>query len=219
MNKFNMKDFFKKWWHALLGLYTFIYMPCFIYLEKHITDIEDFHSIHCALDDYIPFNEFFIIPYYSWFLFMAIGIGYFFFANQGECVRMGAALIIGMSVAIATYFIYPSGLVNFRPEFYERDNICVELVKMLHKVDTPTNVLPSLHVYNTLVIEIAIFESKTFGNKKKLIRILAVIWGIAICASTVFLKQHSVWDVVAALVLIAIIYPLTYKTRFFKKFN
>ena len=93
------------------------------------------------------------------------------------------------------------------------------MVKGLHKADTPTNVLPSLHVYNTLVIECAVFESKTFGKHKKLVCTIAAVWGLLICISTVFLKQHSIIDVFAAIILIAIIYPITYKTKFFKKFN
>ena len=162
-----MKAFFKKWWHGLLALYTFIYMPCFLYLERHVTSETGFHAIHCALDDHIPFVEYFIIPYYSWFIFMAFFIIYFFIRSQGECVRMGAALIIGMSIAVIIYFVFPNGLADFRPETFPRDNFCTDLVKLLHKADTPTNVLPSLHVYNTLVIEFAVFNSKTFGRHKK----------------------------------------------------
>lgn len=212
-----MKAFFKKWWHGLLALYTFIYVPCFIYLEKTITEYSDFHSIHSPVDDFIPFNEYFVIPYYSWFLFMAVGIIYFFIRSQGECVRMGAALIIGMSVAVVIFFLYPSGLVGFRPAEFPRDNICTELVKFLHKADTPTNVLPSLHVYNTLVIMAAAFHSQTFGKYKKAICITTTVWGLLICASTVFLKQHSIIDVWAAMILFAVVYPITYHTKFFKK--
>lgn len=80
---------------------------------------------------------------------------------------MGAALIIGMSIAVIIYFVFPNGLADFRPETFPRDNFCTDLVKLLHKADTPTNVLPSLHVYNTLVIEFAVFNSKTFGRHKK----------------------------------------------------
>ena len=176
-----MKAFFKKWWHGLLALYTFIYMPCFLYLERHVTSETGFHAIHCALDDHLPFVEYF------------------------------------MSIAVIIYFVFPNGLADFRPETFPRDNFCTDLVKLLHKADTPTNVLPSLHVYNTLVIEFAVFNSKTFGRHKKKVCIITAIWGLLICVSTVFLKQHSVYDVLAAIVLAAIIYPITYKTKFFKK--
>ena len=212
-----MKNFFKKWGHALLALYLLIYMPCFSYLEKHVTT--DYNLIHCTIDDYIPFCEYFIIPYYMWFLFIAVACVYFFFRSQGECIRMGAYLIIGMSIAVATYFIFPNGLGDFRPHTFPRDNVFTDLVQLLYSMDTSTNVLPSLHVYNTLVVVIAVFKSKTFGKHHNMMKIIVSIIGVLICASTMFLKQHSVYDVLAAIVLAAALYPLIYHTGFFAKFG
>ena len=212
-----MKTFFKKWWHALFGLYLFIYLPCFTYLEKHVTT--DYHLIHCRLDDMIPFCEYFIIPYYTWFVFVAVACAYFFLRSQGESVRMYSYLIIGMSIAVITYFVYPNGLGNFRPAAFPRENVCTDLVRFLYKADTSTNVLPSLHVYNTLVVLVAVFHSKTFGKHHTCVKIITSIIGLLICLSTVFLKQHSVYDVLAAVVLAAALYPLIYRTKFFARFN
>jgi len=44
--------------HALLLLYFMIYLPWFGHLERTVTT--HFHVIHVALDDYIPFCEYFI---------------------------------------------------------------------------------------------------------------------------------------------------------------
>ena len=205
-----MKAFFKKWWHALLGLYALIYMPCFTYLEKHV--IDEYHLIHCGLDDKIPFCEYFIIPYFFWFAFIAIACVYFFFKSQEECVRMGLYLIIGMSTAIIIYFVFPNGLGSIRPTEFPRDNFCTDMVKFLYKSDTSTNVLPSLHVFNTLVVVIAVFKSKTF-KRPKLMRTIVSVIAVFICLSTVFLKQHSVYDLLAAVALILILYPLIYKNK------
>lgn len=209
-----MKAFFKKWWHALLGLYAFIYMPCFAYLEKHV--IDDYYYIHCGLDDKIPFCEYFIIPYFFWFLFVAIACVYFFFKSQGECIRMGLYLIAGMTTAVIIYFIFPNGLGDIRPTEFPRDNIFTDWVKFLYRSDTSTNVLPSLHVYNTLVVVIAVFKSKTFKNPKR-IRIIVSVIAFFICLSTLFLKQHSVYDILAAVVLVVILYPAIYKNKFLLK--
>ena len=203
-----MKTFIKKWGHCLLGLYLLIYMPCFTYLEKHVTT--DYHLIHCALDDKIPFCEFFIIPYYFWFIFVAAACVWFFFKSQKECIHMGLYLIIGMTIAVITYFVYPNGLGDFRPHEFPRDNFCTDLVKILYRSDTSTNVFPSLHVYNTLVVVIAVFRSETFSKHHTAMKITVSIIGILICASTMFLKQHSVLDVIAAVVLAAILYPFIY---------
>lgn len=57
--KQNLKAFFQKYKHAWVLLYVFIYFPWFTYLEKHVTS--NFNVIHTALDDKIPFIEFFIV--------------------------------------------------------------------------------------------------------------------------------------------------------------
>lgn len=203
-----MKQFFKKWWHILFGLYLFIYFPCFQYLEATVTT--EYNLIHCRLDDLIPFCEYFIIPYYFWFVLVAVACAYFFFRSQQESVRMSCYLIIGMTIAVITFFIFPSGLGDIRPTEFERDNFCTDLVKMLYSMDTSTNVLPSLHVYNTLVVAVAVFKSKTFGKHHTTAKIIISIIAVLICASTVFLKQHSIYDVIAGFGLAAVLYPFIY---------
>lgn len=69
------KNFIKKYRHAWVLLYGLIYMPWFIYLERRI-DVHYF-LIHSPLDDYIPFIEYFIVPYLLWFAFVAVAAGYF----------------------------------------------------------------------------------------------------------------------------------------------
>ena len=60
------KKFSENYKRAWVGLYAFLYIPWFLYLEKHVTT--DFHLIHVGLDDKIPFIEFFIVPYNHWIL-------------------------------------------------------------------------------------------------------------------------------------------------------
>ncbi|MGN0375103.1 MAG: phosphatase PAP2 family protein [Butyrivibrio sp.] len=214
-----MKSFFQKWGHGLLILYGFFYMPCFSYLERVINDSSDFHVIHCAFDDLVPFCEYFIIPYYFWFAFVGIACVYFFFRSQGECVRMGLFLITGITIAVIIYAAYPNGLADPRPKVFPRDNFCTDLVKFLYSTDTSTNVLPSLHVYNTLVVVIAVFESRTFGKFHNPLKIIVSVIGILIILSTMFLKQHSVYDVILSFIMAAALYPLFYKTKWLYNFN
>ena len=43
-----------------------------------------FHVIHTALDDRIPFCEYFIVPYLLWFGYVAWAVGYFYFKNKDD---------------------------------------------------------------------------------------------------------------------------------------
>ena len=76
--------------HAILLLYFPVYLIGFGYLEKTVTT--HFHVIHMDLDDYIPFCEYFIIPYLLWFGYVAWGVVYFYFKNKDEYFRLCTAL-------------------------------------------------------------------------------------------------------------------------------
>ena len=87
-----MKDFVKKYGHAWVFLYALIYMPWFMWLEKTVTT--EYHVVHIALDDKIPFCEYFIIPYYIWFLFVPAVFAYEFFYSKKKNSRCGRNCIM-----------------------------------------------------------------------------------------------------------------------------
>lgn len=202
-------QFMKKYSHAWVLLYALIYMPWFSYLEKHVT--KDYHLIHSTLDKYIPFVEYFIIPYLLWFLFMAVVFIYFFFADKKDFYKMTAFLVTGMTIFLIICTIYPNGQ-HLRPDTFARDNIFVDMVKKLYETDTPTNVLPSIHVFNSLGAVIAIAHSKSL-KKHRGVQISAYIFAALIMLSTVFLKQHSILDMVAAFTMAGVIYPFVYVSQ------
>ena len=199
----------KKYNHAWVFLYLLIYLPWFHYLETR-TNVH-YYIIHSPLDDYIPFLEIFIVPYLLWFLFVAITALYFFFTNKQDFYRLASFLIAGMTAFLVICTVFPNGL-NLRPTTFTRDNIFTDLVKMLYKADTSTNVLPSIHVYNSLGVSIAIAHSDKL-KKHPRICIGAYVLTVLIILSTMFLKQHSVTDVTAGLVMAMVVYPLVYVTE------
>lgn len=204
MKKF--KHFLIKNKHLFLTLYAFIYIPWFCYLEKTVTT--DFHPIHMILDDYIPFCEYFVIPYYLWFAYIAIGIVFIALTDGKNCMKMGIILITGMTVFLFISTVYPNGQY-LRPDTFTRDNIFVHMVQKLYTTDTPTNLFPSIHVYNSLAIYFGIIHNR-FSKDHKAVKIVCLILTISIILSTMFIKQHSVFDVLTAFVLAAFMYSLVY---------
>lgn len=193
----------KRYAHSLIiPIYGVIYMSIFAYLEKSVT--AEYHLIHCKIDDYIPFCEFFILPYMAWFLFIAAIVFYFTFINQDrkEYYQLITVLGIGMSLFLLISWIYPNGQ-KLRPSVFPRDNFCTTLVKNLYQIDTPTNVLPSIHVYNSLAVCVAVLNCKAL-KQRHAIRLGTVALAALIILSTVFLKQHSFVDVISAFILNAV---------------
>lgn len=196
----------KKYSHAWVFLYVFIYMPWFTYLEKR-TNVQ-YTMVHSPLDSYIPFVEYFVVPYLLWFVFIAATGLYFFFAEKQSFYRMAAFTITGMTLFLIICTFFPNGQ-NLRPHTFAHDNVFVDMVKIIYSMDTPTNVLPSLHVFNSLGAAIAIAHSSRL-RKHRLVRYGAYLLASLIILSTVFLKQHSVTDVFAAFAMALLIYPLVY---------
>ena len=158
----------------------------------------------------IPFCEYFIIPYLLWFPYMLLAVIYFVFFNKNkhEYYQLAFNLMTGMTIFLIICTVFPNGL-NLRPEVFTRDNFCIELVKRIYQTDTPTNVLPSLHVYNSICCYIAISHCEKLQHSR-LIQKGSLVLSILIILSTLFLKQHSVVDVVAACVMAYFLYTLIY---------
>lgn len=214
---------FKEWavknWRIWYLSYVLLYLPWFFTIEKFITDNHPrLHIMHSAIDDLIPFCEYFIIPYFMWFVYIAVACIFMFFkATDTEYRRFAWSLIIGMSLCMVICMIFPNG-VNMRPDSLDNDNICARLVLLLWSTDTSTNVFPSIHVYNSLVIHVALCRSELFTKKQRL-KNVSLVTCIVICLSTMFLKQHSLLDVLGACVLMLVMYYFIYIPAEERKFS
>jgi membrane-associated phospholipid phosphatase len=204
--KHSLRRFFNKYSHIWTVIYLPIYLVWFGHLEKTVTT--DFHLIHIKLDDLIPFVDVFIIPYLLWFLFVAATLIYLFFHSKQEYYDACKFLFTGMTLFLIICTIYPNGL-TLRENITYNNSIFSHMVKFLHQADTSTNVFPSIHVYNTIGCCIALFKSSGLDEHKWL-KIATGTLGIFIILSTVFLKQHSIVDVVGAVVMAGIMYFVVY---------
>lgn len=195
---------------AILIIYMVLYMASFCYLEKNITH---YSIIHCNIDDYIPFCEYFVVPYLLWFPYI-IGVTlYFFHTNRPGFSKLAWFLMIGMTIFLVVSYIFPNGH-NLRPNNLEGDSIFINMVQKLYLTDTPTNILPSIHVLNTLGVQFAIMYDEELSSKRWIMN-SSMTLSILIILSTMFLKQHSAVDVILAFALGAVMNLVIYRTEFF----
>lgn len=199
--KNTIQNIYQKYKHLLLLLYFPFYLVWFAYLEKTVT--KHFHVIHMDIDDYIPFCEYFIVPYLLWFAYIAVVIVYMGLKDKKEFQNMCAFLFTGMTIFLIVSTIYPNGHM-LRPTSFERDNIFTQLCAMLYQTDTATNLFPSIHVYNSIGVHLALIHSEKTKNRKGICLTSAVLM-VSIILSTVFLKQHSMFDLITGLVLAIIV--------------
>ena len=203
-----MLNFIKRYSHGLwaLAYLFFLYLPWFNFLEKNVT--RNYHLIHMAADDLLPFNELFIVPYLLWFPYILATVLFFVFTDKKDYWKLFSFLTIGMTAFLIISSIYPNGCL-LRHSVFPRNNCFTRLVIWLYNADTSTNIFPSIHVYNSLGVHYAILNSKNplLGKRE---RTGSFILCALIILSTMFLKQHSLFDVVTAFLMATIVYFLVY---------
>lgn len=187
-------------------IYFSIYLAWFCHLEQTVT--KHYQVIHMAIDDYIPFCELFVIPYFLWFVYVAAVVIYLFFASKEDCNKACIFLFTGMTVFLIISTLWPNGH-HLRPIEMPRDNIFTRMIAFLYQTDTATNLWPSIHVYNSLGAHFAVIHCKKLAQKKGL-HIASLLLATSIILSTVFIKQHSMFDVLTAFGLAAIMYAVVY---------
>ncbi len=193
--------------HLLLLLYFPVYLLWFGYLEKKITT--HFHVIHVMADDYIPFCEYFVIPYLLWFFYVAWGIIYMAKNNKADYYKLCAFLFTGMTIFLIISTVYPNGHY-LRPQYFAHHNLFTTLCGALYSSDTPTNLFPSIHVYNSIGIHLAVMQNRELKSNKT-IQMLSFLLMASIVLATMCIKQHSVFDVTTALILSFIMYRIVYR--------
>lgn len=189
-------------------IYLLGYVLVFHYLET--VPRNGYVDVSSNLDGMIPFCEVFIVPYLSWFVFQIVWVALVFMIDRKTYDQLTTMLMFGMTVFLIVSLLVPTKL-SLRPYYIPRSNIFVKWCRLLWKVDTPTNVWPSIHVFNTTALMMTLFTSTNRFLKNKLVQIPVVIWCVMIILSTMFLKQHSIGDVLSALVLNGISFVMIYQ--------
>lgn len=195
--------------HLKLLLFWPLFGLLFLFVERFYR-VDYYYPMYCSFDDLIPFCELFLIPYLFWFVYLIGMHVYTLLYDVDTFRRMIKYIMITYSAAILIYFIFPT-CQELRPIEFERDNILTRFIVAFYQFDTNTNVCPSIHVIGSLAVMEAALWSKQINSKGW--KIAFVITAFLICISTVFMKQHSVIDLLAALPICVLAHFICYKNK------
>ena len=196
------------------------YLFCFALLED--TPGRGYWLTELPADSRIPFCSLFLIPYCLWYVLL-IAVGVWLYIRRKDVFRRYMLFLSATSLAsVALWLCFPNGQ-ELRPA--APDGILGWAVARLYALDTNTNVFPSLHVVGALGAAAAVWDglylrcgetarlfaaggrcqrdeyaaarAASSGVRRRNRRICLAVTALAvlICASTVFLKQHSLLDV------------------------
>ena len=90
-------------------------------LTENLIPAEKCHVVHCALDDLIPFCEWFLIFYVSWYVLIVLSLLYFLRWDVPSFRKLQIFIMITQAVAMLIYILWPSRQ-DLRPEVFPRQN-------------------------------------------------------------------------------------------------
>lgn len=192
--------------HLKLLLFWPVFGALFLLVERFYP-VGQYYVMHHPLDDVIPFCEWFLLPYLFWFVFL-VGIHlYTLLYDVAAFRKLMHFIILTYGITLAIYFIFPT-CQQLRPLVFERDNPLTRFIAAFYRFDTNTNVCPSLHVVGSFAVMFTAWQSR--GLQSRAWKAAFAVTAILISISTVFMKQHSLWDVIAALPICLLGYGLCF---------
>jgi hypothetical protein len=165
------------------------------FITENLIPPERCHPVHCALDDLIPFNEFFVIFYVGWYFLVFGALAYTLFYDVPAFRKLQTFIMITQAVAMLCYILWPSRQ-DLRPEVFPRQNILTDIIRFIYSFDTNTGVCPSLHAaYSLGILSVGLKDKSLSKGWKAALTFLVIMICLAVC----FVKQHSAVDVFTAL--------------------
>ena len=177
----------------LLGTWLIYFILYF--LTENLIPAENCHPMHCIVDDWIPFNEYWVVFYVGWYLLVVGSLAYYFFYDVKRFRELGLYIFVTQMAAMACYILYPSRQ-DLRPDVFPRENIFIWILGLIYAFDTNTGVCLSLHVAYSLAILSVVWKDEHIRKPYKYVLLVLVI---AISMATNFVKQHSFLDILAAI--------------------
>lgn len=195
--------------HLRLLVFWPIFGLLFYYAER-LSGVSSYFPVYSTLDDLIPLCEYFLIPYLFWFLYL-IGMHiYTLFYDIPAFRKLMLFIIISYSVTLLIYLVFPN-CQELRPAAFERDNVFTRILAHYYLFDTNTNVCPSLHVIGSVAVWCASWHIKPLQTPAW--KIAFSLSAVLISISTVFLKQHSIVDIFAAIPVCLLAYRFSFGRR------
>lgn len=157
------------------------------------------YSMETSLDRAIPYVKEFIIIYIP-VAYLQWIIGYYMISRDTweNCFTLVGAEIIGKFLCLICFLLLPTTMTRADINGTDFLNRCV---RYLYEIDPADNLFPSIHCLESWVIFRSTFYLKSLP---KWIKPLHLIITLLVFASTLFVKQHVMADVIGGVMVVEI---------------
>ncbi|MBQ2062846.1 MAG: hypothetical protein II458_09295 [Oscillospiraceae bacterium] len=153
------------------------------------------HVLTTALDSAIPFVPAWVTVYFLSFAVWIINGFWITSESKPHGYRFSFSYILSLLISAAVFLLYPGTMT--RPEL-TGDGILMAMMRFLYWIDSPTNLCPSLHVVITYFCWRGAWGCRKIPLWYKW---FSFVFLILVCFSILFVKQHALVDIPAALIV------------------
>lgn len=187
-NKENIRNFF-------IVSATVIY-NCIVY-QFGVMFPERATLIGTSWDLKIPFINYFIYFYVSWYALIFFVPFFISLYDKNKFKHYIEMISIALTISLIIFLIFPT--VMERTNLHLLTNSFTDrIIKFIYKAGSANACLPSLHVLLACGYMMPLFSK---GSNKNWVRVLGLVTGSLIIASTLLVKQHVIYDVITSIAI------------------
>ena len=152
------------------------------------------------IDSMIPVLSWTILIYWGGTVFWAVNYSLGAYHKSNGRSRMIMAHVIGEAVCFLAFVLLPTTMS--RPEI-TGTTLFDQMLRLTYRLDRPDNLLPSIHCFESWLCWV---EARKNPRIPGWYQHLSLFMAMAICVSTLTVKQHVLVDAVAGIALAEISY-------------
>ncbi len=189
--------------HTLpLMIVTWIWQAIAFYLPKVLMNGKTHHDLSVAADALIPFAPISVIVYLAAFVTWPVCYLYCAAQEKERAYRFLCAEFLAKLICFLCFLLLPTAIV--RPEVTDT-TLCEMLVRFVYWFDSPTNLFPSIHCLMSWLIYLGVRDTP---NAPRGAKTGLLAFALAVCVSTLTMKQHFIVDVFAGVAVAELCYRL-----------
>lgn len=184
---------------VLIAIFMLSYFIIAYICKKIVNKKNKCYNPWSKIDELIPFNKYFVIPYAIWYPFVFFALIYFMLQDESTFYNLSLCMFLGGCISYLIFLLFPTSIS--KPSLTNNDFL-TNFIRLIYSKDTPYNCFPSIHVlYTTLIILFFIFHVPM-----AILTIIVSLIGILIILSTICIKQHYFMDLLFGIIIAAILF-------------
>ena len=166
-------------------LFNFVgyYVPKLTEVHRHL------HLVSSAFDDALPRVPVFIFIYVLAYLQWAVGFIVIARDSRARCMRVLSGELIAKAVSLVIFLLYP---MTFDRPGISVTGPCSWLLAFMYRLDTPTNLCPSLHCLESWLCFRGAIGLRRMGPAYTR---LQLCFTLLVFAAVLLVKQHLWYDI------------------------